>query len=127
MTDTKFRFNGTAHDADEAPRSTDDYTPKYKWVRTWPGRMCCHTDGPLEDFITRIDGAQAGRIYRSFGTSLRGEWVWAGARPVNFRGKPLFPLSGVELTARQACRRAEEYWDAMCALHESRKAEKGGQ
>lgn len=122
MSKTQFRTGGPAYDTDQRGRTRDDYTPKYKWRPTYPGERCHHTNEPLQDFITQIEGVQGGRISLDV-THFPGEWTWAGATPPGFKGSPILPHRGRELTARQACRRAEEYWDAMCTLRDQREAE----
>lgn len=98
-----------------------DWQKKYRWVRTWPGET--GIDGkPYEDY-SAYDGDQyAGRIRLELANLKKGTWHWAGAHPKPFHGEPIMPNVGYLPTAAEAAQKVEDYWDAMKARQEPKKA-----
>ncbi|TWD58067.1 hypothetical protein FB480_101822 [Agrobacterium vitis] len=62
--------------------------------------------------MTKIDGHYAGRIRREEIQPNEYKWQWSGAYPPKSK-QGIMPNNGYEKTAREACRRVEEYWQAM--------------
>ncbi|WP_245500765.1 hypothetical protein [Rhizobium sp. BK251] len=94
----------------------DEYKPKYRWGRTWPGEN--GLDGkPLQDFIGFDGEVIIGRIRLEDSGPLKGQWQWSGQGP--FRGikKRLLPHQGYAETAREASRMAEDYYHQLLALN----------
>ncbi|NKK33416.1 hypothetical protein E0H71_15805 [Rhizobium leguminosarum bv. viciae] len=92
---------------------TDEYHPVYKWRETWPGEG--HQD------FSGFDGEQSfGRIHLDNLISSRlGMWKW-NATDVPWAREHLLPHSGWEATSREACRRVEEHYGKLKALHRRR-------
>lgn len=87
----------------------DQYVPKYKWTRTWGDRIDHQSGELLQDFMFEVDGQFAGRIRREEIQPNEYKWAWSGGYMRKIK-KPIMPNHGYEKTAREACRRAEEYW-----------------
>ncbi|MFW8644401.1 hypothetical protein ACOJBO_25685 [Rhizobium beringeri] len=87
----------------------DEYKPLYTWRQTWPGEG-------FQDF-TGFDGEQSfGRIQLDQTSHNKtGLWKWNAHIP--WVRDHIVPHSGWEATSREACRRVEEYYDKLRALH----------
>ncbi|WP_040674012.1 hypothetical protein [Rhizobium grahamii] len=95
-----------------------EYEPKYKWQETWPGEV--GLDGkPLQDFQGSDGETPIGRIRLEEAGPMKGKWQWSGHGPRKV--KRHLPHQGYSMTAREAARMAEEYYDTLLANNDLRK------
>ncbi|MGO6985050.1 hypothetical protein [Rhizobium leguminosarum] len=88
----------------------DQYQPIYTWRETWPGEG--HQD------FSGFDGDQSfGRVELENAADLKpGLWKW-NATHLPWVRKEIMPRSGSEQTSREACRRVEEHYEKLKAVH----------
>lgn len=97
-------------------RDDEKYQPKLKWELMWPGHVCPHTGGAVQMYCAKIDGIQAAAIRREMAGQSKGMWAWSGCDAVPFNRLSDGRLDrGMEMTARLAVQRAEEYFFALMA------------
>jgi len=92
---------------------------KYRWARTIFGDEL-PTERGNQDYCGYDGEENIGRIFLETAGPTKGLWRWAGGRPTGFRGLPVMPNAGYKLTAEEAARTVEEYWDQMKARNDKK-------
>ncbi|TBB27355.1 hypothetical protein ELH48_09435 [Rhizobium ruizarguesonis] len=89
---------------------SDEYRPLYKWRETWLGEG-------HQDFSGFDEEQSFGRIQLDQTSHTKmGMWKW-NATHVPWVRQHIVPHSGWEATSREACRRVEEHYEKLLALH----------